>query len=855
MTRMVNVPVGRSHRSRRLPLRVEPLEPRRLLAGDATGGSAALGGGDSGVGLETFSSAEAYADWLTAQATASWGHLFGQPVFAVPFFDGVISLPFMPRVTGGVEPGLVASVPLEYAGPSDTNTQVTGVDEADLVETDGDTLYALSERRLSIVTGFAEDQPRLIGRFDLDSPGQVAGMYLAGDRLTILSRQWNEAAIAGSPASFGWFPQPAITRPRTLVTVLDVSDPEAAVVAGRTVFDGELLASRMVDGQLRMVLDHPLVIPPPEVVAAGETAGPLATGPSPAVPIPAVAGLTIMPRPPIDRLPTGRYETAEAYAVRVRQQLVASMTPQVYRVDAAGNPLDLANLVDPARIDIPEPGQLRQLTTITAVDPGGSPADTVGLFTAGSVEVFATADDLYLFDDGQGSGWPADVIRPMIWLPPVTGVTQVAFAPPLAALPAVSLAAQGEFTGRLLNQFAADAADGLLRVVVERPGEGSGVVVLDRAGERLVEVGGLAGLAPGEDLYAVRFVADRAYFVTFIRTDPLFVVDLSDPTAPTLLGELHVPGFSDYIQPLSEGFLLTIGRDADPRTGAFRGLQLSIFDVREPTSPALLHRATLAGGRDATTPITGSGWRRGDGDHLALGFFPEPGVITIPVSFDGWTEPADPWGEPVPSTQQLEVFAIDVAAGISRLGSIDHAASIDRSVQIAGRLVAVSEGEVSLHDFADPSARLAAVPLGDEPGVTGITATRLPDQTPALPPPITALLDRAVSGLPLHRSWTVKGAETVGDRTVLYAEHASGAVHRLTSTAPIEAAGWAAFGFESVGNLDSIPVREFIIGPAAEPPADRGLPEPVGEAVLGWFGLTRDASGRIRRAGGLAASR
>jgi len=842
--------MGRGHHSRRLPLCGEPLEPRRLLAGDVATRSAATVGGDPGDGLETFPSAEAYADWLTDRATASWRHLFGQPVFGVPFLDDLILLPVMPRVTGGLEPGSVAAVPLEYAGPSDTNTQVAGVDEADLVETDGDTLYALSQRRLSIVTGFAGGQPRLIGQFDLDSPGQVAGMYLADDRLTILSRQWNEAAIAGGPAGLGWFPQPAITRPRTLVTVLDVSDPEAAVVAGRTVFDGELVASRMVYGQLRMVLDHPLVVPPPEVVAAGEPAGPLATGPAPVVPVPAVAGLTIMPRRPVDRLPTGRYETAAAYAVRVRQQLVASMTPQVYRVDAAGNPLDLANLVDPARIDIPEPGQVRQLTTITAVDPAGSPTDTVGLFTAGSVEVFATADDFYLFDDGQGSDWPVDVIRPMIWLPPVTGVTQVAFAATPAA--AVSLAAQGEFTGRLLNQFAADAAEGLLRVVVERPGEGSGVVVLDRAGERLVEVGSLAGLAPGEDLYAVRFVADRAYFVTFIRTDPLFVVDLSDATAPVLLGELHVPGFSDHIQPLAEGFLLTIGRDADPRTGAFRGLQLSIFDVREPTSPALLHRATLAGGRDVTTPITGNGWQRGDGDHLALGFFPEPGVITMPVSFDGWTEPADPWGEPVPSRQHLEVFAIDVAAGISRLGSIDHATSIDRSVQIAGRLVAVSEREVSLHDFADPSARLAAVPLGANPG---ITATRLPDQSPPPLPPITALIERAASGLPLHRSWTVKGAETVGDRTVLYAEHASGAVHRLTSAAPIEAAGWAAFGFESVGNLDSIPVREFIIGPAAGPAADRGLPEPVGEAVLGWFGLTRDASGRIRRAGGLAASR
>ena len=108
-------------------------------------------------------------------------------------------------------------------------------------------------------------------------------------------------------------------------------------------------------------------------------------------------------------------------------------------------------------------------------------------------------------------------------------------------------------------------------------------MVLEQQGESLVEVGSLGGLAPQEDLYSVRFVGSRAYFVTFQRTDPLFVVDISSPTDPTLLGELHVPGFSDHIQPLDEHHLLTIGRDADEST--VKGMQVSIFDVTDPTSP------------------------------------------------------------------------------------------------------------------------------------------------------------------------------------------------------------------------------------------------------------------------------
>jgi len=720
------------------------------------------------------------------------------------------SFPVSPRLDASV--GSVAAVE-----SSTTNAQIAGVDEADLVETDGDTLYTLSDRRLSILEGFAAGRPQLVGQFEFDDPGQIAGMYLAGDRLTILASL--NAPGSSQFCGVDYSPPP----PQTAMTVLDVSDPAAPVVVQRAIFDGQLVASRMVAGELRLVLNHRLEFPAPQIVA-------------------------------------GRYETADVYAARVQEQLVATMTPQVYQVDAAGNPFELATLLEPTAIDIPVPGQVGQLTTVTSIDVAagdGQPTATVGLFTAGTVEVFATADAMFVFDADHGVPGGGG-IRPLIWEPPTTTVTQVGFA----GSTTVSLAAQGSFSGTVLNQFAADEADGFLRVVVENRGQGSGVVILAAEGEQLTEVGSLTGLAPGEDLYAVRFVADRAYFVTFVRTDPLFVVDLSTPSAPTLLGELHVPGFSDHIQPLADGYLLTIGRDADPQTGMFRGLQLSIFDVRDPASPALLHRMTLAGGRGASTPITGDGWRRGDGDHLALGFFPDEQVITVPVTVsDGGFGDALPWwwldGDSPMHRQHLEVFSIDVAAGISRLGTIDHDAAVDRAVQIAGRLVAVSADDVTLHGFSDPSVTLARVRL--DGGLTTVTAS-LPEAGPPALPPVAALLAQAASSLPLHRSWTVSLAETVGDRTVLYATHVSGTIHRLTNTAPIEEAGWAAFGFESVGNLDSTPISRFTIGRLAEPdPAPDGTPDrsrrsAVSDAALAWFGLTRDADGRIRSPASFAAA-
>ena len=900
---------SRSHRSRAVRhrhstrscrgwSRLETLERRTMLTGNDPVVDDGLADSDTveppaivtevGVGLDTFPSAEAHADWLVAQAVDRWQHLFGRPAY-----DGWYGIPefFGDAVLRGGD-GEILAMPLgaaadltigvadagsTTAASSTTNTQIAGVDEADLVEVDGDTLYSLAHNRVSIVRGFADAAPELVSQIDLADSGRVVGMYLFGARLTIVSQDV-EPTIMGS-TGFGFpsiFP-PVLGRAQTSVTVLDVDDPAAVSVIGRTTFDGALVASRMVDGQLRLVLNHRLELPRPAIVPT-EPIMEATMGPATAD---AEAGSALLGRRPAGLLwwpdipdPTGRYETAEAYAARVREQLVEAMTPQIYQVDAAGNPLDVSTLIEPTAIDIPEPGAVRQLTTITAFDvTDGQPQPvTTGMFTRGTVEVFATANDLYVFDGYRMDDPSGGFFDVLWWQPPVTTVTKVGFGVDQPGGSIVSLVSQGGFDGRVLNQFAADEQDGLLRVVVEQPGQGSGVRVLEQQGESLVEIGSLTGLAPTEDLYAVRFVGNRAYFVTFEVTDPLFVVDLSTPTAPTLLGELHVPGFSDHIQPLGEHHLLTIGRDADEATGRFKGMQVSIFDVSDPASPSLVHRHTLAGGRTTSTTITGSRWRRGDGDHLALGFFPEEGVITIPVITDGrfaWEPPIDlpidlpvirplasilvP-GEPMPvpetpawkpPSQQLEVLSFDIAAGISSLGVIDHDTSVDRAVKIAGQLVGVSASEVSVHDFTDPATTLGSVRLD---AMAAQPITDLPAAEPQAFPVIETLIEQAVAGLPVHRTWVAKTAETVGDQTVVFAEHASGAVHRLASSASLAEQGWAAFGFDGIGNLESRPLSRQARGEAFAAAAGevRGL---LSDAVLERFGLTRGTDGELNRRG------
>ena len=137
-----------------------------------------------------------------------------------------------------------------------------------------------------------------------------------------------------------------------------------------------------------------------------------------------------------------------------------------------------------------------------------------------------------------------------------------------------------EIDGRVLNQFSMDAYDGYYRIATTTE-DGSCLTVLN---ESLETVGKLGGIAPGEDIYAARFMGDTAYLVTFFQTDPLFIVDLSDPANPAVTGELKIPGFSSYLHPYAENLFIGIGEDGD-ESGTNGKLKISLFDVSDMQSP------------------------------------------------------------------------------------------------------------------------------------------------------------------------------------------------------------------------------------------------------------------------------
>jgi uncharacterized secreted protein with C-terminal beta-propeller domain len=226
------------------------------------------------------------------------------------------------------------------------------------------------------------------------------------------------------------------------------------------------------------------------------------------------------------------------------------------------------------------------------------------------------------------------------------------------------------------------------------------VYVLDTEGDVLDLVSSLTGLAPGEQLYAARFVDDKAYLVTFLQTDPLFVIDLSDEKTPTLLGELVIPGFSNYLQPVGDGLLLGIGQERPVGTWNTH-LHASLFDVSDGTAPTQIDRQFL----DESSQWS---WSEAQYDHHAVLYTAEDGLLVLPVYGNGYDQQTGQYRY----EQFLSVLHVD-ASGITVLGEIHSDESVIRTMRIGDVLYAVSDNSVTAYSLTDFSklgtANLAGV--------------------------------------------------------------------------------------------------------------------------------------------------
>jgi uncharacterized secreted protein with C-terminal beta-propeller domain len=680
--------------------------------------------------LQRFQSTAEFESWLLEAATAQYGHLFGQQTYhygwnwhAIDYTDGLDVDVFAPV--------LRASANVTFNGAhSATNVQVAGVDEADLVETDGEYLYIISGKDLVIVKAGVGEELQVVSRVQLAE--RPVGMYLSGDRLALVSS--SAMAGLGSPFRLGrpliWSGMPLFTNdlafspqeikpPVTTVTLLDITDRAAPTLVHKTEMDGQLVSSRTVDGQLRLVLTNDMHLPMPiaRPVEPSKEAEQFKRYPDPIADIDEV-------RIAVDMAwwgPMGGaayvYETREEYLARVREEILDATGPQFRSLALDGSVISETPFLSATEIYRPASHLDSHALTVATFDLTSDvmgPAATATIMTTGLQQVYVDEDSIYVFAEQTPNQHWSEVGLWSAGEMPKTGVWKFEIDNQSHD---IELVATGEFDGALLNQFAADERDGRLRVVTEPrwSSVGQSLHVLEQVGDELKVVGSLDGIATNEQLYSVRFLENTVFFVTFRQTDPLFVVDLSDPVNPQLRGELHIPGFSDYLQPIDENHLLAIGRDADEGTGQFQELQVSIFDVSDLTDPQLLHRYSFDGGRSTMTPATGDRWSRGDGDHHAVSYFAADQIFALPIytaADIAWFSDVDQQGAMFEAGNGgLQVFRIDLDEGFTPLGIIEHDTLVERSMQIGEHVYAISNGTLTVHELTDPSVRLGELDI------------------------------------------------------------------------------------------------------------------------------------------------
>jgi hypothetical protein len=235
--------------------------------------------------------------------------------------------------------------------------------------------------------------------------------------------------------------------------------------------------------------------------------------------------------------------------------------------------------------------------------------------------------------------------------------------------PATFYAGSGGVKGRVLNQFAMDEHQGYLRMAtttghVPSPDVHSTISVLEEHGGALRVVGLVDHLAPTEDIRSVRFDGDRGFVVTFKKTDPLFAIDLSDPTAPAVVGELHIPGYSTYMHWLDDDHILSIGYDADDQGDFawFQGILLQVFDVGDMTNPTLMHREVI-GTRGSTSEAATN--------HLAFNFFRSRSLLGLPMVICEDSQGGGSYGDQM-TFGGLLVYRVTVEDGFELMGGLPH---------------------------------------------------------------------------------------------------------------------------------------------------------------------------------------
>ena len=555
---------------------------------------------------------------------------------------------------------------------SGTNNQEAGVDEADFLKTDGYHIYYLQENLLHIfgVPEFGEIES--VSNVSLS--GTPMAMMLDGDQLVVISRMspWGIQPNHPVVEAMGWNGDYNTWRTGSLTkfTVFDITNRSQPDIQRELFIEGSYISAREVNATVRTVTH---------------------------------ASMDLRGLQSWLEYPTGYWNLEQddplqleireklAYETMVRNSQVlddltlADLIPQVYEYSEGEVNVHLMSDNACKEFVAPEDGMSRGISSIFTLDLSSDNFDyEVDHIVGPYPQVYASADVLVLAESAFNSWWfwGNDAVDEM------TNLHTFDISAPDATL----YTGSGRVDGTVVNQFALSEHEGVLRVAtttgqwgrwwMEDPEPMSSQLVTlvrsmdaDSEEQRLVEAGKVDGIAPGERIWSARFDGDRAYIVTFEQIDPLWVIDVSDETNPTILGELKVPGVSTYIHPLSRDHLLTIGLAPANEDGTgldWSGTQISLFDIVDPATPLQAAALRLSPVPNEEVNSWSWSWSEASYESKAFQYWAPKSMLAVPLSTYRYVEPT-PYTWDYQYISKLMLVEVNESAGtLSVYGEVNH---------------------------------------------------------------------------------------------------------------------------------------------------------------------------------------
>lgn len=555
---------------------------------------------------------------------------------------------------------------------SRTNVQVEGVDEADIVKTDGNYIYQVNKERIVISKAYPPEQMSIVSTLNYtDKAFSPTEIYVDDTALVVIGRtaRYYPPVYKTDPRIMPEIMPPYYYRGDNVKAIIyNVEDKSNIKQVRELELNGSYVSSRKTGDSLYLIANKNIYYYPGREIEE--------------------------PKP-------------------------------MYRDTAAGGGFVEIDYPDIKCFpDFTEPSYL--IVAGLNLDRPGEEA-FVSSYLGSGQNIYASTDNLYVavtsYNYQRGPIMPLSEAE--IWPSYDTSRTKIyKFAMDNGRL---TYKASGEVPGTILNQFSMDESSGYFRIATTR-GEvwrtdehtsKNNVYVLDGS---LNITGKIEGIAPGESIYSVRFMGDRAYMVTFKKVDPFFVLDLHDPQHPAILGALKIPGYSDYLHPYDENHIIGFGKDT-VEMGAkewggdsmafYMGMKMAIFDVSDVSNPVEMFREVI-GDRGTDSELLHN--------HKALLFSADKNLLAFPVRVMEVRSGSDSYGMPWPeygtfSFQGAYVYNIDLARGFALKGKITHLSGedylkagnywydsekdIQRILYINNTLYTLSQGMIMANSMSD----------------------------------------------------------------------------------------------------------------------------------------------------------